>query len=61
MEIGKYKRVIQLMRNFTQTTKDKQQIGQSMKLLSQAYERVPGFEKNARFYQQQYKMLNSRS
>ena len=61
MEIGKYKRVIQLMRNFTQTTKDKQQIGQSMKLLSQAYEKVPGFEKNARFYQQQYKMLNSRS
>ena len=54
LEIGRYKYVVLLLQNFMQSTKEKQQIAESIKLLAHSYAKLPGQEKRAAFYQKQY-------
>ena len=61
MEIGRYKYVVLLLQNFLQTSKDKEQINASVKLLGESYSKLPGQEKRAAFYQQQARMFNGTS
>lgn len=46
--------VVLLLQNFMQSTKEKQQIAESIKLLAHSYAKLPGQEKRAAFYQKQY-------
>ena len=61
MEVGKYKYVVLLLRNFTSDCKDKTHISQSLKLLSQAYAKLPGQEKNAMLYKKQFQLIQKLS
>jgi len=58
-ELGRYKHVVILLRRFASATKDKNEILTALTLLSDAYAKIPGQEKNAQRCQQQHKFLSA--
>ena len=58
-EIGRYRFVVDMLKDFHTRSKDNEQINRALKLLSESYRHIPGHEKNAKFYDNVYQMRNS--
>lgn len=58
IDIGKYKHVIHLLRQFHKTNKDRRQLSKAFGLLSLAYGRIPGQSEIAAMFERQQKLLS---
>lgn len=59
IQIGQYKYAVVLLRKFHTVTQVKELLAKSFNLLSQAYEKIPGGNKNALLFKQQHERITS--
>ena len=57
LEIGRYKFVVVLLKDFIKTNREPGKIKQAIKMLGEAHNQIPGNKKSAAFYQAQYQRL----